>query len=82
MKSTVFVSPFPLLPPSINIIDIANGSDTNVIDDQNYVEAIAQNIIDNSPVTPGTFNASNMGITLSGSLATLQGAPYNWNVIV
>jgi hypothetical protein len=82
MKSTLFVSPFPLLPLSISTIDIANGSVTGVINNQLYIEAIAQNIIDNGPITGGTFNASNMGILLQGSLASLDVSPYDWGVIV
>ena len=83
MKSTSFVSPFPILPPSILSIDLVNGTNTTIINNQSYVENIATNIVNSGPGYGGILNISLMGLTIpiGSNLETLVNT-YSWSVIV
>jgi hypothetical protein len=82
MKSTLFVSPFPILPSSILVIDLSNGIDTNIINNQSYVEDIATNIVNSGPGNGGIFNISLMGLTIPiGSDLEALSNTYSWNII-
>jgi hypothetical protein len=82
MKSTLFVSPFPILPSSILYIDLSNGIDTNIINNQSYVEDIATNIVNSGPGNGGIFNISLMGLTIPiGSDLEALSNTYSWNII-